>query len=423
MKLLLGCIADDFTGASDLANTLAKSGLRTAQLIGLPEVEALLPDVEAVVIALKSRSNPATEAVEESLNALQWLQENGARQFFFKYCSTFDSTTRGNIGPVMDALMKALGSDFIIACPAFPRAGRTVYQGHLFVYNELLSDSSMQNHPVTPMTDSNLVRFLAKQTEQRVGLIPIAMVEQGPETINTVMSELQDSGVRIAIVDAISDHHLMDIGAASKNLKLITGGSGAAMGLANNFMAQSDIQSNDTAVKMPSVSGPEAVISGSCSQITLAQVANMSQSHPVFCFNAIDLAEGRVSAKKILEWASPHLLANQAFLVASSASPELIRKAQEHLGRSEAGELVEKTLAEVARLLVKNGLRRLVVAGGETSGAVVQALGIRGLQIGQEIAPGVPCMVTLSEKPIALTLKSGNFGNEDFFLKALREMP
>ena len=176
MKLLLGCIADDYTGASDLANTLAKSGLRTAQLIGLPEDDALFPDVEAVVIALKSRSNPPTVAVEESLNALQWLQENGARQFFFKYCSTFDSTTKGNIGPVMDALMRALGSSFIIACPAFPRAGRTVYQGHLFVYNELLSDSSMRNHPTTPMTDSNLVRFLGKQTKQRIGLIPIATV-------------------------------------------------------------------------------------------------------------------------------------------------------------------------------------------------------------------------------------------------------
>jgi 3-dehydrotetronate 4-kinase len=423
MKLLLGCIADDYTGASDLANTLAKSGLRTAQLIGLPEDDALFPDVEAVVIALKSRSNSPTVAVEESLNALQWLQENGARQFFFKYCSTFDSTTKGNIGPVMDALMRALGSSFIIACPAFPRAGRTVYQGHLFVYNELLSDSSMRNHPTTPMTDSNLVRFLGKQTKQRIGLIPIATVEQGPETINTAMSELQEAGVRIAIVDAISDHHLMNIGVASKNLELITGGSGAAMGLADNFMAQSGIQSNDTAVKIPSVSGPEAVISGSCSQTTLAQVAKMSQSHPVFRFNAIELAEGRVTSNKILEWASPYLVADQAFLVAASASPELIRKAQEFLGRSEAGELIEKTLAEVARLLVKNGLRRLLVAGGETSGAVVQALGIKGFQIGQEIEPGVPCMVTLSEEPIALTLKSGNFGSEDFFLKALREMP
>ncbi len=423
MKLLLGCIADDYTGASDLANTLARSGLRTAQLIGLPEDDAPLPDVEAVVVALKSRSNPASVAIEESLNALQWLQERGASQFFFKYCSTFDSTTKGNIGPVMDALMNALGSDFTIACPAFPRAGRTVYQGHLFVHNELLSDSSMRNHPLTPMTDSNLVRFLGKQTQQRVGLVPIATVEQGPEIINTVMSELQESGVRIAIVDALSDHHLMDIGIASKNLKLITGGSGAAMGLANNFLAKSNIQLNDAAVKIPRVSGPEAVISGSCSKMTLAQVSNMGQSHPVFRFDAIDLAEGRVTTNKILEWASPHLLANQAFLVAASASPELIRKAQDLLGKSEAGELIEKTLAEVTRLLVKKGLRRLLVAGGETSGAVVQALGIRGLQIGQEIAPGVPCMVTLSQEPIALTLKSGNFGEEDFFLKALKEMP
>lgn len=423
MKLFLGCIADDYTGASDLANTLAKSGLRTLQLIGLPEDDALLPDVEAVVIALKTRSNPASVAVEESLNALCWLQEHGARQFFFKYCSTFDSTTSGNIGPVMDALMKVLGSDFIIACPAFPSTGRTVYQGHLFVHNELLSDSHMQNHPLTPMKDSNLVRFLGKQTEQRVGLIPIVTVEEGPEAIYTAMLELQESGVRIAIVDAYREQHLLDIGVASKNLKLITGGSAAAMGLASNFLAQSGVKSNNTAVKIPSVSGPQAVISGSCSQMTLDQVAQMSKSHPVFRFDAIDLAEGRVTANKILEWASPHLLADQAFLVTASVAPELIRKAQELLGRSEAGELIEKTLAEVARLLVKNGVRRMLVAGGETSGAVVQALGIRGFQIGQEIAPGVPCLVTLDQEPIALTLKSGNFGNEDFFLRALREMP
>jgi uncharacterized protein YgbK (DUF1537 family) len=423
MTLLLGCIADDYTGASDLANTLVKSGLRTAQLIGLPEDDAPLPDVEAVVVALKSRSNPASAAVEESLNALQWLQEQGARQFFFKYCSTFDSTPEGNIGPVLDALMAALDSEFAIACPAFPGAGRTVYQGHLFVHNELLSDSPMRNHPLTPMTDSNLVRFLRTQTEQKVGLVPLAKVEQGPGTIISVMSELQETGVRIAIVDAVNDGHLMDIGAASKDLKLITGGSGAAMGLANNFLAQSDIQSIDAAAKIPSVTGPEAVISGSCSQMTLAQVANMGQSHPVFRFDAIDLAEGRVTTNKIVEWASAHLVADQAFLVAASASPERVRKAQDLLGRSEAGELIEKTLAEVARLLVENGLRRLLVAGGETAGAVVQALGIRGLRIGQEIAPGVPCMVTLSKEPIALTLKSGNFGNEDFFLKALKEMP
>jgi uncharacterized protein YgbK (DUF1537 family) len=281
----------------------------------------------------------------------------------------------------------------------------------------------MRNHPLTPMTNSNLVRFLGTQTEQKVGLVPFAKVEQGPGTIISVMSELQESGVRVAIVDALSDRHLMDIGAASKDLKLITGGSGAAMGLANNFLAQSDIQSTDAAAKIPSVTGPEAVISGSCSQMTLAQVANMGQSHPVFRFDAIDLAEGRVTTNKIVEWASAHLVADQAFLVAASASPERVRKAQDLLGRSEAGELIEKTLAEVARLLVENGLRRLLVAGGETAGAVVQALGIRGLRIGQEIAPGVPCMVTLSEEPIALTLKSGNFGNEDFFLKALKEMP
>jgi len=423
MPLLLGCIADDYTGASDLANTLVKSGLRTVQLIGLPTDDMPLSDVEAVVIALKSRSNPALEAVEQSLSALKWLQGQGARQFFFKYCSTFDSTPEGNIGPVMDALMAALDSAFTIACPAFPGTGRTVYQGHLFVHNELLSDSPMRNHPLTPMTDSNLVRFLGMQTEQQIGLVPLATVEQGAGAIVPAMSELKESGVRIAIVDALSDRHLMDIGAASKDLKLVTGGSGAAMGLADNFRAQPDIQLPDAAADIPGVTGPEAVISGSCSQMTLAQVANMSESHPVFRFDALDLAQGRVTTDEIVDWATPHMADNQAFLVSASALPEQVRKAQEQLGRNEAGDLIEKALAEIARRLVEKGLRRLLVAGGETSGAVVQALGVRGLRIGHEIAPGVPCTVTLSEEPIALTLKSGNFGNEDFFLKALKEMP
>jgi uncharacterized protein YgbK (DUF1537 family) len=422
MTVLLGCIADDFTGATDLANTLVKSGLRTVQLIGQPQEGMPVPDVEAVVIALKSRSIGPAEAVKMSVDAVTWLQKLGARQFFFKYCSTFDSTEDGNIGPVAEGLMKRLSCDFTIACPAFPYAGRTVYKGHLFVNDVLLSESPLRHHPLNPMTDSNLVRFLAKQTALRVGLVSFAQVAEGPQSIIDAMARLKAEGVRIAIVDALSDRHLMDIGGACRDLSLITGGSGVAMGLADNFRALTGIKLPDSADRILSVSGPEAVISGSCSHMTLAQTERMAASHPVFHLDALELADGRVTVDAAVNWASPHM-GKRPFLIATSASPDRVREVQDRLGRKEAGELIEKSLAEISRRLVRKGVRRLVVAGGETSGAVVQALGIRGLRIGAEIAPGVPCTVTLGDEPMALTLKSGNFGDEDFFLKALKVMP
>ena len=423
MTLLLGCIADDFTGANDLANTLVKSGLRTILLIGLPAVEAEVTDVEAVVIALKSRSVPADEALADSASALHWLKNKGARQFFFKYCSTFDSTVDGNIGPVIDNLMELLGENFTIACPAFPETGRTVFQGHLFVHDVLLSESSLRNHPMNPMIDSNLIRFLGSQTRNTVGLLRYSWVEKGSDSMVNEMANLKSAGVNIAIVDALNNQHLMNIGAACYDLQLITGGSGVAMGLANNFRSRSDIQLPKVADVIPAVSGPEAVISGSCSQMTLAQVSRMGESHPVFHIDAIDIADGRVCVADVVGWASPHLHKNQSFLIAASAPFSRVQEAQQRLGRLEAGELIESTLADIVNELTKRGLRRLVVAGGETSGAVVHSLGVEGLRIGPEIAPGVPCTVTLDKSPMALTLKSGNFGDEDFFLKALKVMP
>ena len=423
MTLLLGCIADDFTGATDLANTLVKSGLRTVQLIGLPVAEAEVPDAEAVVIALKSRSIPADEAVAASVSALKWLKRRGARQFFFKYCSTFDSTVDGNIGPVIDSLMETLGETFTISCPAFPDTGRTVFQGHLFVHDVLLSESSLRDHPLNPMADSNLTRFLGLQTRNAVGLLPYSCVTKGSDSMAIEMTNLESLGVNIAIIDALNNRHLMNIGAACYDLKLITGGSGVAMGLANNFRFQTDITLPKVANDIPAISGPEAVISGSCSQMTLAQVSRMRKTHPVFQIDAIDLADGRVSVKDVEGWASPHLHKNQPFLISASAPPARVQEAQERLGSKEVGELIENTLANIVKKLTKRGLRRLVVAGGETSGAVVQSLGVKGLRIGPEIAPGVPCTVTLDKDPMALTLKSGNFGDEEFFLKALKVMP
>jgi uncharacterized protein YgbK (DUF1537 family) len=419
---LLGCVADDFTGATDLANTLVKNGMRTVQLLGVPDAATPVPAADAVVVALKSRTIPVTDAVAQSMAALDWLRVAGAGQFFFKYCSTFDSTEKGNIGPVAEALMERLGSRFTIACPAFPENGRTIYKGHLFVGDLLLSDSSMRHHPLTPMTDANLVRFLGRQTQGRVGLVPFDTVATGAKAIEGAFGQLQEDGFSIAVVDAVTDRDLAAIGEACAGLALVTGGSGVALGLPANFRRQGRLADGGGADALPAVAGAEAVISGSCSPATLAQVARFADHAPLFAIDPLALAEGRDLVGEALDWARGRL-GKGPLLVSASAPAAKVAEVQKRLGVMEAGELVEKAMAAVAKGLVDAGVRRLVVAGGETAGAVVGALGIRGLRIGREIAPGVPCTVSLGEPPMALALKSGNFGDADFFMKAFRTMP
>jgi uncharacterized protein YgbK (DUF1537 family) len=418
MTLLLGCIADDFTGATDLANTLVRQGMRTVQLFGPPAADTEVPEAEAVVIALKSRTNPVDEAITQSLAALNWLQTAGAEQFFFKYCSTFDSTPEGNIGPVTEALLDALQQNFTIACPAFPENGRTICHGHLFVGPQLLSESGMRNHPLTPMTDSSLVRVLAAQTRHAVGLVDHHTVAAGPEQIRAAFSALQAEGKHHAIVDALSDGDLLTIGAACADMKLLTGGSGVALGLPENFRRRGKLPADTVADQLPSVPGPAVVLSGSCSQATLAQVAHMQKSRPSFQLDATTLAAGEDQAGAALAWAIGQM-ADGPPLIYASATPEEVRAAQDKLGRARAGELLEAAMAKIAKGLVAAGVRRLVIAGGETSGAVVQALAVNGIRIGPQIDPGVPWTTTLGQPALALALKSGNFGTEDFFLKAL----
>lgn len=420
---MLGCLADDYTGAADLANTLARCGMRTIQLFGVPASALQLPEADALVVALKSRTIPPEEAVRQSLAALNWLRNAGARQYFFKYCSTFDSTPRGNIGPVAEALLDALGAGFTIACPAFPENGRTIYQGHLFVGDLLLSESGMKDHPLTPMTDANLVRFLRRQTAGEVGLVPCSVVEQGPAAIRAAYRRLQEEGKRIAIVDALSDSHLLSIGEASAGLLLVTGGSGVALGLPENFRRAGRLSGGMAAAgALPHVEGFEAVLSGSCSQATLGQVAQMIRSRPSFRLDPLALARGEDLAGAAIAWARPQL-GSGPLLIYASAPPEEVRQAQEELGRDAAGAILEEALAAIARGLVEAGVRRLIVAGGETSGAVIQGLGVSGLQIGPQIDPGVPWTVTIDRPALALALKSGNFGTPDFFLKAFRQLP
>ena len=422
MTPLLGCIADDFTGATDLAGMLVKAGLRTVQMIGVP-ASSPPPDVDAVVVALKSRTAPVEEAVTASLAAWQWLQRAGCRQLYFKYCSTFDSTDRGNIGPVTDALMSALGTRFTIACPAFPENRRSVYKGYLFVGDVPLSESGMQDHPLTPMTDSNLVRVLQRQTRRKVGLLDHEIVRRGRSAIAERMRSMEAGGVEIAIVDALSNDDLMAIGEACATLPLVTAASGVALGLPQNFLRSGALAARTTASALPSVAGLRAIVSGSCSLATQAQVAHAIRcGMPSCALDPLALASDANAVRDVLQWARSRLPGGPV-LVYATASARQVKAAQTRLGAERAGALVEEALAAIARGLVESGVRQLVVAGGETSGAVVHALGVRGLRIGPEIDPGVPWTVNIADPPLALALKSGNFGTEDFFLKAWDLLP
>ena len=420
MSLILGCIADDLTGASDLANTLVKQGMPTIQTVGLPAGGFSAPgDVAAaVVVSLKSRTIPPEDAVAQSLNALAALREAGARQILFKYCSTFDSTDQGNIGPVGEALLDALGADFTIACPAFPVNGRTIYKGHLFVGNVSLAESPMRQHPLTPMTDSNLVAVLSRQSQGKVGLVSFQTVASGVEAIRTRFTELRREGVRQAVVDAITDDNLLTIGEACRDLLLIGGGSGIALGLPGNFRAAGLLPAGAADTRLPPARGQAAVLSGSCSQATRYQVAWMAERRPALRIDPLKAAADSAGvAREALLWANRQL-AGGPVLIYATAEPEEVRRAQEKLGAAAAGEAVERTLATIAMGLIETGVAQLVIAGGETSGAVIQALNVERLRIGPEIDPGVPWTYSLGRPNLHLALKSGNFGGRDFFLKA-----
>ena len=417
---ILGIIADDFTGATDLANTLTRRGMHTVQTIGIPGGAA--PEADAVVVALKSRTIPAGEAVAQSLAACRWLKAHGARQIFFKYCSTFDSTDEGNIGPVADALLDELGADFTIACPAFPENGRTIYLGHLFVGRELLSDSPMKDHPLTPMRDASLVRVLGRQTQHKVGLVPYSTVKQGAPAIAEAYAALQAQGVRHAIVDALEDRDLENIGAASSALPLITGGSGVAIGLPQNYRTARLIQRREGANALEKVGGPGIVLSGSCSAATLAQVERFSATHAAHAIDAQALAaDPEKTVASLLAWAKDKLKQGPA-LIYASAPPDKVAAIQAQFGRDKAGAMIEQAIARLALGLAAHGVRRFVIAGGETSGAVVSALKVEALEIGPQIAPGVPACLAYGSPRYALALKSGNFGGADFFAEALEAL-
>ena len=419
-KPILGCIADDFTGATDLATMLVQNGMRTVQVVFVPGPNDPVPEADALIVALKSRTAPVEEAVANSRAALAWLRHAGCTQFFFKYCSTFDSTDEGNIGPVADALLEDLGAGFALACPAFPANGRSVYQGHLFVGAQLLNESGMQDHPLTPMKDANLVRVLSRQTGGTVGLVAYPTVVQGAQGIRKAMTGLKEQGRRYGIIDAVTNDDLVAIGEAAANHALITGGSGIAMGLPENFRRAGKLPIRTDAGILPEVDGHAAVLAGSCSRATLFQIAKARDHMPTLELDPLSTPDAGALAAEALAWITGKL-GPTPVLIAASAPPDKVAALQARLGRAEAGAMIEQAMAEIAEALVARGVRRLIVAGGETSGAVVQRLGISQLRIGEAIDPGVPWTYAEGSGPaMRLALKSGNFGAPDFFMKAFQ---
>ncbi|MBW4706793.1 four-carbon acid sugar kinase family protein [Roseobacter sp. YSTF-M11] len=408
--MLLGCIGDDFTGSSDLGNTLSKEGMRCVQYVGIPSGPAA-DDVEAGVVALKSRSLDRHDAVSQSLAALRWLQAQGCTQFFFKYCSTFDSTPDGNIGPVAEALAEALDAHKVIVCPAFPGTGRSVYQGHLFVNDVLLNECGMQNHPLTPMTDPDIRRWLARQTTHPVGHVAATSVLEGAAAIGRALDAEHRAGKRLIVVDALRDVDLLEIGKAADQLPLITGGSGVALGLPRNFAQRGQI--SKAGIAWRGQPGKCVALSGSCSTATRAQVALHGQSNPTYEIDAAKVIEGTLVPQTVTDW----LLESKGVPLAySSADPDHVAAIQDRFGGTRSAAALETFFATLAQQLVDAGIGKILTAGGETSGAVVEGLKLDTLEIGPEIDPGVPAL--RANDALVLALKSGNFGAEDYFAKA-----
>jgi 3-dehydrotetronate 4-kinase len=424
VTLALGCIADDYTGASDLANTLTRQGLRTVQTIGVPSDDLKLPEVDAVVVSLKSRSIEAGEAVARSRDAEKWLRSRGAGHILFKICSTFDSTDAGNIGPVMDALRADCGEKIVLVTPAFPETGRTVYHGNLFVGLVPLNESPLKDHPLNPMHDSNLVRVLARQSKTKVGLVNLATLTRGADAVRARLAELAVQGIGAAVIDAVFDNDLETIGAVAAEHRLSVGASGIGLGLARALVKSGKVKAaGSNAITGAAVGGPAACLAGSCSQATLQQIAKAEAVMPVLHLDPDRIVAGKEEARRALAWAVERINSGPV-LIASSAAPEEVSALQSRHGRSTAGHAIEQAMADIAEGLVGAGVRRLVVAGGETSGAAVDRLRIPGFVVGEEIAAGVPVLRAVGAKngEMLLALKSGNFGGPDFFSDALALM-
>ncbi len=425
MAIFLGSIADDYTGASDLANTLTKNGLRTVQTVGIPDPALALPDVDAVVVSLKIRSVPASDAVTAAASAERWLRQRGAGHVLYKICSTFDSTDAGNIGPVTEALSDAAGGGGVLVTPAFPETGRTVYLGHLFVGGHPLNESPLKDHPLNPMHDANLVRVLTRQSRNAVGLIDLTTIAAGPGAVKARLDALRTAGITAVIADAIFERDLETLGEVALETPMSTGASGLGLGLARALVRSGRISSGGatTTDAIRPVGGLSAIVAGSCSKATLHQLDIAERSMPVLRLDPERLLAGPDEIAAAISWAGDRISAGPV-VIAASAAPETVSRLQSLYGREASGHAIETATSIITAELVERGVRRLVVAGGETSGAAVDRLAIPAFLIGPEIAPGVPVLRTVgnAQGDMLLALKSGNFGGEDFFTAALAMM-
>lgn len=414
MVVTTGVIADDFTGATDIASFMAEQGWRVALLPGIPDVsQSWDEEVDAIVISLKSRSLPAPLAIEQSLRCCRWLRDKaGARQIYFKYCSTFDSTPAGNIGPVSDALMDALQAPLIVHCPALPQNGRTVVHGHLFVNGVLLNESGMEKHPLNPMTDANLQRLLAAQTPGPVGHLDLSIIQQGAEAITHALARHKAEGKRHLIVDALSNKDLQALALALEEYPLLAGGSGLGGALAARASRQQGA-ARHYAFPHPLKT---VVFSGSCSAMSNRQVALYKAEAAARLLNiARCLSDVESYTDELSLWAMSHISDPLAPLIYATQPPEALAHIQQEYGEQTASRAIEHAFARLAEKLRTAGVNRFIVAGGETSGTVVEALQVTRLNVGKAIAPGVPWVFS---SELALALKSGNFGEEAFFFQA-----
>ncbi|MBY5543007.1 four-carbon acid sugar kinase family protein [Rhizobium leguminosarum] len=425
MAIFLGSIADDYTGASDLANTLTKNGLRTVQTVGIPDPSLALPDVDAVVVSLKIRSVPASDAVTAATSAERWLRQRGAGHVLYKICSTFDSTDAGNIGPVTEALSDAAGGGIVLVTPAFPETGRSVYLGHLFVGGQPLNESPLKDHPLNPMHDANLVRVLTRQSRNAVGLIDLTAIAAGAGALKARLDALRTTGITAVIADAIFERDLETLGEIALQTPVSTGASGLGLGLARALVRSGRISSGGAtaADTIRPVGGLSAIVAGSCSKATLHQLDIAERSMPVLRLDPERLLASPDEIAAAISWAGDRISTGPV-VVAASAAPETVSRLQSLYGREASGHAIETATSIITAELVERGVRRLVIAGGETSGAAVDRLAIPAFLIGPEIAPGVPVLRTIgnAQGDMLLALKSGNFGGEDFFTAALAMM-
>ena len=420
----LGIIGDDFTGSSDIANNLKKSGMQVSMYAGVP---TLVPEetkkelTDAAVIALKTRTIPIKDAIKESLEALSWLRDCGCEQFIFKYCSTFDSTKEGNIGPVTDAIMEALNTDFTIACPSFPDAGRTVYFGHMFVNGKPLNESGMENHPLTPMTDHNLVRWLDYQTKNKVGLINTQDISKGTESVKEKIESLKTNGYKYAIIDTIKNEDFDIICNGVKDLPFLTGGSGIALGLPKIYKDRGLLSVSN--FQIPENNSNAVILSGSCSVTTINQIDIYKKNNPSFYISPDEVINSEDLIEKVLSWIKDNETLSP--LVYSSSDTKVVSEKQKQYGQEILANKIENFFEVLSKRLVKDNFGTFISAGGETSGAIIKGLGIQELKIGKEISHGVPALWSpdsIGNKPVFVTLKSGNFGQDDFFKRALKAL-